>query len=236
MTVCWRMRLWCLCVKMGKKERVAGVILATLLCLTETCLADCRRGDSGAEVYRVQVELLKQGFPVTLLDGRYGVETESNVIVFQEKYGLPADGVVDRETYYSLLSREHLCTDVNPRVLRLFDIATLMLSTKYSWGGENSQGFDCSGFTEYCYGCIGISLPRTADVQYGYGRAIGRRELCPGDMVFFSTYEPGASHCGIYIGSNKFIHAGSSTGVAIADLDNVYWKQHYYGACRVLRQ
>lgn len=219
---------------MFKKYRVASIILATLTCLTSYCFADCRKGDTGAEVYRVQVELLKQGFSVRHLDGKFGNETETNVLSFQEKYGLPANGIVDKVTYYSLLDRENICTGINPRILRLLDIATLMLTVKYSWGGENSKGFDCSGFTEYCYGCVGINLPRTADKQYEYGTVIRRSELRPGDMVFFSTYEPGASHCGIYIGGNNFIHAGSSTGVTIADLSNVYWNRCYFGACRVL--
>ena len=99
---------------------------------------------------------------------------------------------------------------------------------------QNSKGFDCSGFTQYCYSCIGVDLPRTADMQYEFGKFVRKDNLQPGDMVFFSTYESGASHCGIYLGSGKFIHAGSSTGVAIAELDNVYWRKRYYGACRVL--
>lgn len=214
--------------------RFACIICILTILAANPCSADCGFGDRGPEVYRVQVELLKQGFPVRVLDGKYGPETEKLVREFQRRCGLTETGSVDKVTYYSLLSREDLCTEVNRRVLRLLDIATLMLSVKYAWGGENSRGFDCSGFTEYCYGCVGVDLPRTADLQYGFGRPLRRNELEPGDMVFFSTYEPGASHCGIYMGSGKFIHAGSSTGVTIADLGNVYWRKRYYGACRVL--
>ena len=215
--------------------RVVGVVLTTLFILTGYCFADCGLGDKGKEVYRVQVELLKQGFPVSRVDGNFDLETESLVKQFQHCCGLVENGFVDKETYYSLLSRQELHTNVNPRVLRLLDIATLMLSTKFSWGGADSNGFDCSGFTEYCYGCIGVNIPRMADAQYEFGIPLGRNDLQSGDMVFFSTYEPGASHCGIYIGNNKFIHAGSSTGVTIADLNNVYWNKRYYGACRVLK-
>ena len=67
-----------------------------------------------------------------------------------------------------------------------------------------------------------------------YGRQISMSELRPGDLIFFSTYEPGASHCGIYLGDGKFIHAGTSTGVVVADAFTGYWGERYYGACRVL--
>lgn len=80
----------------------------------------------------------------------------------------------------------------------------------------------------------GISIPRMADSQLYYGRQISMSELRPGDLIFFSTYEPGASHCGIYLGDGKFIHAGTSTGVVVADAFTGYWGERYYGACRVL--
>lgn len=216
-------------------KRIFAFINIWLMLTVAVCFADCGLGDKGTEVYRVQVELLKQGFPVSRVDGNFDLETESLVKQFQHCCGLVENGFVDKDTYYSLLSRQELHTSVSPRVLRLLDIATLMLSTKFSWGGADSNGFDCSGFTEYCYGCIGVNIPRMADAQYEFGIPVRRNDLQSGDMVFFSTYEPGASHCGIYIGNNKFIHAGSSTGVTIADLNNVYWNKRYYGACRVLK-
>ena len=78
-------------------------------------------------------------------------------------------------------------------------------------------------------------LPRTADSQFYYGKKISMSQLRPGDLIFFTTYEPGASHCGIYIGNGNFIHAGTSTGVAVASAFTGYWGARYYGACRVLK-
>ena len=109
-----------------------------------------------------------------------------------------------------------------------------VIGTPYVFGGTSPYGFDCSGFTQYAFARAGISLPRTADVQFYSGRKVPISNLRPGDLVFFTTYEPGASHCGIYVGNGQFIHAGSSTGVTVSNAFTGYWGARYYGACRIL--
>lgn len=104
----------------------------------------------------------------------------------------------------------------------------------YVFGGTTPSGFDCSGYVRYVFAKSGISLPRMADEQYNVGTTVAKRNLQPGDLVFFQTYEPGVSHSGIYIGGGKFISATSSRGVAIADLNDDYWGARYIGAKRVL--
>lgn len=104
----------------------------------------------------------------------------------------------------------------------------------YKFGGASPKGFDCSGLVWYVYGQHGKSLPRTADKQFDTGKKIAQKELMPGDVVFFTTYEKGASHCGLYIGTGKFIHSSSSKGVAIAALNDQYWKNRYLGARRII--
>ena len=54
-----------------------------------------------------------------------------------------------------------------------------------------------------------------------------------GDLVFFNTTGRTASHVGIYIGDNKFIQAGTSTGVVVASLSSSYWGPKYDGARRI---
>ena len=114
-------------------------------------------------------------------------------------------------------------------------IARGLIGSRVIWGGASpAQGFDCSGFVQYVFRRAGIDLPRTADLQFLVGRSVPRAALAPGDLVYFTTYAPGASHVGIYIGRDKFIHTSFSQGVvAVGDMNDAYFAQRYYGAKRV---
>jgi cell wall-associated NlpC family hydrolase len=114
-------------------------------------------------------------------------------------------------------------------------IARSLLGRPVVWGGASpADGFDCSGLVQYVFRQAGINLPRTADLQFLVGRTVSPSALRPGDLVYYTTYEPGASHVGIYIGADKFIHTSYSKGVvAIADINDSYFVQRFYGAKRI---
>jgi cell wall-associated NlpC family hydrolase len=104
----------------------------------------------------------------------------------------------------------------------------------YRWGGSDLNGFDCSGFTQYVFAAHGVGLPREVTDQYRVGRAIEAQEIRPGDLLFFSTTEAGASHVAISLGSGEFVHAPSSTGVVrIERLGSEYWSRRFLGARRL---
>jgi cell wall-associated NlpC family hydrolase len=105
----------------------------------------------------------------------------------------------------------------------------------YRNGGSDPAGFDCSGFVTYVFGQNGVAVPRTVNDQYRAGRDVSGPQLEPGDLVFFSTVAPGASHVGIAIGGDEFIHAPSGAGsVRVERMSASYWATRFVGARRVL--
>lgn len=117
----------------------------------------------------------------------------------------------------------------------LIETAKQQLGVRYQNGGTTPSGFDCSGFVQYVFLQHGISLPRTSQQQFTVGNPVAKSDLRPGDLVFFTTYAKGASHVGIYVGNNQFIHASSSKGISYASInDPYYWGPKYIGAKRVL--
>lgn len=110
--------------------------------------------------------------------------------------------------------------------------AMRFMGVPYRWAGTTSSGFDCSGFVMRVYLMHGIRLPRMADAQYYAGIKVSRADLSPGDLVFFTTYCPGPSHVGIYIGNDKFIHASSRRGVTISSLNDSYYSARFLGGRR----
>lgn len=104
---------------------------------------------------------------------------------------------------------------------------------RYRDGGADREGFDCSGFTQYVFARHGVALPRAVREQYRIGRDVGE-DLAPGDLLFFTTAGPGASHVAISVGGDEFVHAPSSTGVVrVEHLSARYWAQRFLGARRV---
>jgi peptidoglycan endopeptidase LytE len=109
----------------------------------------------------------------------------------------------------------------------------------YAWGGSTPSGFDCSGLVQWVFAQYGVDLPRTSWAQFDVGTPVSWNDLQPGDLVFFSTYAPGASHVGIYVGTDgpyarAFVAADNpATGVMLNNLDGAYWRARFVGARRV---
>jgi cell wall-associated NlpC family hydrolase len=116
----------------------------------------------------------------------------------------------------------------------LAGIALGLRGIPYRNGGSDPTGFDCSGFTQYVFAQFGIALPREVREQFRVGKAVKPDALAAGDIVFFTTTDPGPSHVAIAIGGDEFVHAPSSTGVVrVEHLSSSYWSPRYLGARRV---
>lgn len=129
--------------------------------------------------------------------------------------------------------------DVPPPVVgadayALVGTALQLRGTPYRNGGSDTTGFDCSGFTQYVFARYGVALPREVREQYKAGTEVRGEALEPGDLVFFNTDGPGASHVAIVVGGDEFVHAPSSRGVVrVERLSSSYWSTRYVGARRM---
>jgi len=198
-----------------------------------------KQGASGNDVLKVQTKLQAFGYYTSALDGEFGPATYKAVIRFQTDCGLTVDGIVGQETLQALERFNPATFSPNRGSIgdrtgqSIVSFAQQFLGTPYVWAGSSPRGFDCSGFTSYVLGQFGVDLPHAADGQFREGVQVSQPRL--GDLVFFSTYEPGPSHVGIYIGDNQFIHSSSGAGeVCITSLSAPYYSSRYLGARRVI--
>ncbi|EFT95180.1 bifunctional lysozyme/C40 family peptidase [Enterococcus faecalis] len=120
-------------------------------------------------------------------------------------------------------------------VQKIMDEALKYQGFPYTFGGSSpSTSFDCSGLVQWCYAKVGITLPRTAQMQYNVTQHLSLSEAQAGDLVFFhSTYATSdyVTHIGIYVGNNRMYHAGNPIG--FADLNDSYWQAHLIGVGRI---
>jgi cell wall-associated NlpC family hydrolase len=98
-------------------------------------------------------------------------------------------------------------------------IAMQYLGSPYAYGGASPAGFDCSGFTQFVFANVGISLPHSSSAQ-GRLTAIAPEAAIAGDLIILD----GGGHVGIWLGNGTFIHASTpSTGVKISSPWGSYW-------------
>lgn len=106
---------------------------------------------------------------------------------------------------------------------------------RYSLGGSDKNGIDCSGFARRLYEAVFCtSLLRSAAEQFGKcTRIFGLDSLQEGDLVFFHAHGRRIGHVGVYLANNYFVHASTTQGVVISSLNEAYWKRNYAGAGKV---
>lgn len=199
-----------------------------------------KQGMIGDDIVKLQMKLQEYGYYQDEIDGIFGIGTKLALINFQLDCKLEADGVAGMNTFEVL--RNFRAQDAVNRGQsegrwgrQIAYFAQQFIGVPYLWAGQSRAGFDCSGFIYYVFSNCGIKLPRMADEQFEVGVFIDEENLRAGDLVFFTTYESGASHVGIYIGNGHFIHASSGAGsVVITPMRKQYYLERYLGARRII--
>lgn len=153
---------------------------------------------------------------------------------------IPDDQGIDIAAVMKQLKPDNISTDIDAdnssmKEKLLMEIIKY-LNTPYKYGGNTTNGIDCSAFTQTVFrNVLSLDLNRSAREQYRQGIEItDRDDLKFGDLVFFNTrrrVRPG--HVGIYIGDNLFAHASSRNGVIVSSLDQDYYSRRFMGGRRV---
>jgi cell wall-associated NlpC family hydrolase len=148
-------------------------------------------------------------FQVRLVDGRSGWVQAGDVSLAPEKMTIP----------------------------EMLEFSKRFLGLPYTWGGTSSYGYDCSAFSQMLGRRRGLNMPRDAQPQADWSGviAVDRKDLQPGDLLFFGSSDKKITHTGIYLGDGKFISATTylTPMVRIDDLNDAHWTKLLVAARRV---
>jgi cell wall-associated NlpC family hydrolase len=192
-----------------------------------------------AKLTRAQIKRLQHKLRVPA-DGVFGPRTRAAIRRFQLRHHLPADGrphlrvlALLRITVPTTTTTAAPTTSAAPaNVQPAIEAAQAAIGAPYASGATGPSAFDCSGLMVYAFGQAGIQLPRTSFAQFEIGTEVGLTEIQAGDLVFFDTAGPGASHVGIALSPEAAISA-TTHGVMEHPLTSGYWGEHLIGARRL---
>lgn len=144
-----------------------------------------------------------------------------------------------KEILESKIDIEQSKDSTNQKLVSLYNEAMNWLKTPYRRGGTSEKGMDCSGLTGTIYkNVFGVTLQRrSTDIANVDVKDVNKSQLKPGDLVFFSTSRGGkrVNHVGVFLGNRQFIHASTSNGVIISNLDEAYYQRTWVKGGRVVK-
>ncbi|KKE80303.1 peptidoglycan endopeptidase [Bacilli bacterium] len=216
-------------IYVGQKLNIAGK--SSNNSSTSTSSSSSKQAGNKASVYTV-----KSGDTLSKIGKAHGVSVanlkkwnslSSDMIYIGQKLSIGATKEKSTGSVKSTKTGSSTNASVDYDVNKLVSVGKSLIGIPYKWGGTTTSGFDCSGFIYYVYNQAGKKINRLSTDGY-FERSYYVNNPQVGDLVFFSgTYRSGISHMGIYLGDNKFLQAGTSSGVSIVSLDNPYWSKHF---------
>ncbi len=117
---------------------------------------------------------------------------------------------------------------------KIVQLTKHLVGLSYQLGGEDIDGFDCSGLVYYVYGCFGITVPHAAKKQAKLKNKVTLKHARPGDIVVFKIRR--SYHTGIYIGKDTFIHAPKINSPVRQELLKNYWKNHLESVIQLIKE
>jgi cell wall-associated NlpC family hydrolase len=113
-------------------------------------------------------------------------------------------------------------------------VARNQVGDRYVAGHTGPNAFDCSGLTRYVVKrSLGRSLPHYSKAQYRVTKRVAKKNLRPGDLVFF--FKRGTHHVGMYIGRGRMVNATNPRGgVKIDRVFSGWYGSRYSGAGRLV--
>lgn len=201
------------------------------------------KNDQNQKIYTAhyeEISFLKKDLEAWLEQnkGNNTKNIENNVVLLLTEYfqEIKADSVIATTTVTidtaTVATKPDIETTTNSNK-NIVSYAKNFVGTKYKWAGNTPSGFDCSGYTSYVYKEFNQTLSRRAIEQYNNSKKIKRKQVKPGDLIFFGS-KSNINHVGIVVSNTKdeliMIHASTSKGVIITNVfESTYWKNKVAG-------
>ena len=130
-----------------------------------------------------------------------------------------------------------------PKIVRVYEgppqkgdaivqYAAGLIGKPYKNGAKGPDAFDCSGFVHYVFKRYEINVPYTTEELARTGYQVSKENALAGDLVIFTIKR--SYHIGIMMNEREFLHASTSRGVTIGNLDQPYWRRSLSQFRRVL--
>ena len=202
-------------------------------------LVELRSKDKDGKVLKIhafEIQSLKRDYDYFLEELQQNKKANSKIIAELNKgYAEVFQNIDDIQDSKDKNTAPPLTADISDLRKKIVSFAYKFQGTKYRSGGEDPNGFDCSGFVSYVFSEFKISLPRISRDMQKSSTPLKIIDVQPGDLVFFDS-GAGGNHVGL-VAENKngfvtMIHSSTSQGIVLTDIETSnYWKTrlHSFG-------